>query len=378
MTYTVTNTADSGAGSLRQTILDANAHAGLDYISFDIPGSGVHTIAPLTTLPNITDPVVIDGATQPGASCDAWPPTLMIELSGHQVTGSGHGIMLYTSNSLVHGLVIGDFAAGVLIDGGSYNQVSCNYIGLDPGGVEARPNTTGVWIGYGGHNIIGTNGDGVGDDTERNIITGNGFAFEIGGPGAEYNVIAGNFIGITAAGTPLVQTYTDGIKLADNAQYDRIGTNGDGVSDDLERNIISGLDGYGIAMYGANNAYNVVAGNFIGTDISGTIPIGNVTGVWVTSDAHHNRIGTDGNGNGFDSHEANVIAGNLEGIHLAGYVASIVIAGNFIGTDISNGLDLGNTYCGIAAAQRLSDLLVGTNYLNLAQIERQIIPRQTG
>ena len=55
-TFTVTNTNDSGAGSLRQAILDANAQAGTDTISFNIPGGGVHTIAPATPLPTITDP----------------------------------------------------------------------------------------------------------------------------------------------------------------------------------------------------------------------------------------------------------------------------------------------------------------------------------
>ena len=62
--FTVTNTNDTGAGSLRQAILDANALSGLDTISFSI-GSGVQTISPLTTLPTITDPIIIDGTTQP-------------------------------------------------------------------------------------------------------------------------------------------------------------------------------------------------------------------------------------------------------------------------------------------------------------------------
>ena len=43
-TFTVTSTADTGAGSLRQAITDANNHAGSDTIAFDIPGSGVQTI----------------------------------------------------------------------------------------------------------------------------------------------------------------------------------------------------------------------------------------------------------------------------------------------------------------------------------------------
>src|SRR6266436_9118043 len=67
-TFTVTNTNDSGAGSLRQAILDANNNPGLDTIAFNIPGPGVRTISPTSALPTVTDPVIIDGYTQPGAS----------------------------------------------------------------------------------------------------------------------------------------------------------------------------------------------------------------------------------------------------------------------------------------------------------------------
>ena len=75
-TFTVVNTNDSGAGSLGQAILDANANAGADTISFNIPSSDpncsatthVCTIRPASELPHITDPVIIDGYTQPGTS----------------------------------------------------------------------------------------------------------------------------------------------------------------------------------------------------------------------------------------------------------------------------------------------------------------------
>jgi hypothetical protein len=67
-TFTVTNTDDSGPGSLRQAILDANASAGFDTIAFDIPGGGVHTITPLSALPVISESVLIEGYSQPGAS----------------------------------------------------------------------------------------------------------------------------------------------------------------------------------------------------------------------------------------------------------------------------------------------------------------------
>src|SRR5215207_2961588 len=109
-TFTVTNTNDSGAGSLRQAILDANATAGLDTISFSI-GSGVQTISPLTTLPVITDPAIIDGTTQPGFS-----GTPIIVLNGTSVTtGSGVGLWIDAGNSTVSGLAIGNFTNGPAI-----------------------------------------------------------------------------------------------------------------------------------------------------------------------------------------------------------------------------------------------------------------------
>ena len=66
--FTVTNTMDSGLGSLRQAILDSNTMAGADDIAFNIPGPGPHTIAPTSALPFISDPVTIDGYTQPGST----------------------------------------------------------------------------------------------------------------------------------------------------------------------------------------------------------------------------------------------------------------------------------------------------------------------
>src|SRR5438067_11827020 len=67
-TFTVTNTANSGAGSLRQAIINANGHVGADVISFNISGTGLHTITPQTGLPIISDTVTIDGYTQPGSA----------------------------------------------------------------------------------------------------------------------------------------------------------------------------------------------------------------------------------------------------------------------------------------------------------------------
>src|SRR2546430_12805199 len=64
-TFTVTSAADTGAGSLRQAILSANATPGVDTIAFRI-GTGLQTIAPLSALPAIKDPLTLDATTQPG------------------------------------------------------------------------------------------------------------------------------------------------------------------------------------------------------------------------------------------------------------------------------------------------------------------------
>ena len=89
VTFTVTNTGDSGAGSLRQAILDADASPGGDLIAFAIPGSGVQTIAVATALPAITEPVAVDGYTQPGAVPNSNPYFTNAVLRIELVRGAG-------------------------------------------------------------------------------------------------------------------------------------------------------------------------------------------------------------------------------------------------------------------------------------------------
>src|ERR1700681_3083255 len=93
-TFPVTNTNDTGSGSLRQAINDANGHAGLDTISFNIPGSSAHTIPPVTQLPSITSPVTLDGYTQTGSSVNTHAngdnAVLLIEINGATLGGNGN------------------------------------------------------------------------------------------------------------------------------------------------------------------------------------------------------------------------------------------------------------------------------------------------
>src|SRR5215467_9192063 len=137
--FTVTNTNDSGAGSLRQAILDANTMGG-GTIAFNISGAGVHTISPLTALPAITKTVTIDGYTQPGSSANINPPTqgikavILIELSGAMAPlGSNFsGLTLNADNCTVRGLVINSFQHDAIDALSNGNVITGNFVGTDP------------------------------------------------------------------------------------------------------------------------------------------------------------------------------------------------------------------------------------------------------
>ena len=109
-TFDVTDTADSGSGSLRQAILDSNAAtAATNTIDFAIPGNGVQTISPLSALPPITQAVLVDGWSQPG-----YAGTPLIQIDGSQA-GNSDGLTITGSNATVRGLDIGGFAQGAAI-----------------------------------------------------------------------------------------------------------------------------------------------------------------------------------------------------------------------------------------------------------------------
>src|SRR5436309_775386 len=153
--FTVTNTNDDGPGSLRQAILDANANPGLDTINFNI-GSGVQTINVGSTigvgLPAITDPVVIDGTTQPG-----YAGSPLIELNGTSVGLNQPGLYITAGSTTIKGLVINRFNShGILLESAGGNIIAGNYIGTDVNGTADLGNFGhGVFIASGANNTIG-------------------------------------------------------------------------------------------------------------------------------------------------------------------------------------------------------------------------------
>ena len=263
--FVVTNTNDTGAGSLRQAIVAANGTAGTDTITFDIPGSGVHTISPLTPLPVITEAVTIDGYSQPGASEStvgfgvAPDAHLLIELSGDAVESPGPvpaGLELRGPNSTVKGLVInGDFQDGILIAGASAsgNTIRGNYIGTDPTGMTSN----GV-LGF-GVDIQGASTNVVGGTTaaERNVISGNGVEAGAGvriiGSTATENAVRGNVIGLSANGR---------LELPNRVGVDVAGAASDNdVGSTFPSNWIAGNTQDGVRISASGNR---VQGNFIG------------------------------------------------------------------------------------------------------------------
>ena len=160
----------------------------------------MQTIQLLSPLPAITNPVLIDGFSQPG-----YAGTPLIELNGSQA-GGGDGLTITGSGVTVRGLDIDSFSQGAGIHltgtGATGDWIYGNFLGTDPTGTQAEPNDYGVEIdGGASDNLIGTNGDGVNDAAERNLISGNLFAgVWINGQGTDGNAVAGNFIGTSVTG----------------------------------------------------------------------------------------------------------------------------------------------------------------------------------
>ena len=134
-----------------------------------------------------------------------------------------------------------------------------------------------------------SDGDGVGDAIEGNLISGNLYGVVVEGLGTDNTVIAGNHIGTNDAGAAPLANIAAGIKLSPTAGPTRIGTNADGTHDDLERNVISGNLGWmGLMIQNASD--NVVAGNYIGTAANGTTALPNVgNGMDVKAGSQRNR-----------------------------------------------------------------------------------------
>ncbi|MCB9450499.1 MAG: CSLREA domain-containing protein [Anaerolineaceae bacterium] len=221
-TYTVNTTADPGDGvcnitecTLREAIEAANANVGFtDTIAFNIPGSGPHTIQSTSALPTITDPVIIDGWTEPD-----FAGSPVIEIDGSLIGTPANGLWITAGSSTVRGLVINNFLfAGIAISNHNNNVVEGNVIGLDVNGTTAQGNRDGVYIYESTGNLIGGT-----TATSRNVIAGNTDDGVNLGTNANANIIQGNYLGADVTGTNGPGNSGDGIKISATANNNTIG-----------------------------------------------------------------------------------------------------------------------------------------------------------
>lgn len=354
--FTVTNTNTSGAGSLAQAITDANSTAGADTIDFNI-GTGLQTItlgSAVEALPEVTEQVTIDATTQPG-----FAGTPLIDLNGN--FKDANGLTFNAAGCTVKGMIFRNFGAtssptvpghGVVLAGSGGHKVELCWIGLDNTGVSQNRNRgSGVEITT-ANNTVG------GDSTKRNVISGmtqTGRAgVNINGASATGNIVAGNYIGLNAAGTGRLTgdvSNNSGVRVTD-AAGNTIGGTAAGAG-----NVISGSSIQNILITGVTSTGNQILGNYIGTNATGTAaPSGAV------SSGHGIRIESPNNtvGSATASGRNIISATGAKGILITGTDADgNTVIGNYIGTDVTGSADLGNASTGVTMSAGASGNTIG-------------------
>ena len=261
---------------------------------------------------------------------------------GTIIGGSVSGARNVISGNAVDGIIIdGETATGTIILG--------NYIGVDADGTGALANTgAGILMTAGGGAVIGGT-----NPAERNVISGNdSVGIHLIGTSSSGNMIFGNLIGTNASGTSAIGNSRTGIWI-NNSSDNMIGDSGDSL------NVISANGsasdhpgGMGIYIEGSDATGNDIRGNYIGTDLSGTAPLGNSRlGIGINNGVS-NYIGGTSTGSG------NLICANgFIGIRVYGTNANDNwIQNNYIGTNFTGSTILGNLFHGISIVDA-----VGTN-----------------
>jgi CSLREA domain-containing protein len=401
LTFTVNTTDDVNDAvpdpahfSLREAILAANSHPGADIIRFDLPNLD-RTISPLSPLPDITDPVTIDGTSQPG-----YQGLPLVELDGSLAGPGADGLRITGGGSIVRGLVVhgfrqdpvnGGFGGNeITLQSGGGNLIEGNFLGTDVTGTSGQPNQlAGLFIHDSPDNVIGgttaqarnvilnillIGSNATGNRVEGNYIdtdvtgtallmssrgldieapantiggleagAGNVIAGGVSIFGGNSNVVQGNLIGTDFTGTVFL---TGELQIGSGGSHNLIGG-----TTAAARNILAG------GVFIASNA-NQVQGNYIGTDITGTValhgkepvvgdPSGGGNGVIITGLA--NTIGGDTPGAG------NLISGNpASGVYLFTSAANNSLEGNRIGTDVTGTKPLGNSFDGVRCTGRFN------------------------
>ncbi|UCD95658.1 MAG: right-handed parallel beta-helix repeat-containing protein [Candidatus Zixiibacteriota bacterium] len=380
---TVTNLDDSGAGSLRWAIEQANTSPGSDSIDFSVSG----IINLVSELPDLTDNwTKINGGTAPGGDNS-------IVLNGTGLAGAT-GLTLNSPNNIIHGLTLVNWESPCILVNGNNNTVTRCHINVNEAG-DTRQAEGGYGISVtGDYNVIG----GC-DPYYRNVIACSDDGAGIFISGGKFNEVKGNYIGLTAGGDELPgppSGFTYGIWL-NNADSNIVGDTA------CYANYIVGASS-GINVF--NGICNAIANNVLGLAVNLTDTIPNNDGVNLAGICKHNRIGPEniiagcvvhgiyfpigvdsnfiqgntiaGNGNngiiltsgpvhnligGRNAGEGNIIINNShDGIYIFGNSDSNQVIGNRIGGDVNNQSD-GNGYNGISIEMNCDNNLIDSNII---------------
>jgi len=344
-TLTVTNTNDSGPGSLRQAINDANSSSAADMISFNISGGGPVQIVPASSLPPLVYPTTLDGTSQPGYS-----GTPLIEINGANAGSAGIGVRVggNGSNSTIKGFVIDRFGdKGIFIDRTVINvTITGNYIGTTVNGAGRAGNGEGI-------GILNASNITVGGTTaaSRNIISGNALhgiviTQDTFGGTAANNTITGNYIGTDVTGTLAIPNTFDGILINDSPNNIIGGTTGTtpGGACTGACNLISGGSGNGVGLWHSGTFGTSIQGNYIGTNVTGTAGISNGNIGVEINETRNNTVG------GTTPAARNILSGNLgAGVFITGQSSTAnIVEGNYIGTNAAGNAAIPNAKMGIS------------------------------
>ncbi len=333
--FTVTNTNGDGAGSLAQALRNANTNPGLDQINFNLPGNPPFTLSGL--LPVITDPVVLDGTTQPGY---AGTPLIALSGCGAQAPGSPANLVITAGNSTVRGLSIrncnfrGSFSQqgyGIFLGERGNNLIEANYIGLNRSGDCAlnqgncpTGNFTGLRIENSANNLIGGT-----TTAARNLISGNIIGISL--LQSSDTRVQGNYIGPDLSGTKLIAS--DFGLMVEGGNNNVVGGVAAGA-----RNLFSGIR---IVALGLSSCSGCLAqGNYFGTDPTGTKLNANINnGDLGAGGAPGILIG------GTTPAARNVLTGTL------GISDAVLVQGNYLGVNATGNESFGEFYGGQGGIQ---------------------------
>jgi hypothetical protein len=323
--------------TLRDAVGLANFHGG-GVVAFNLP-AGQTTINLLGVLP-LTAPITIDGSTQPGFN---GKPVVVLD---GVIAGINDAIDIHSNGSTVRDLVFNDYFGSDIAIYGNNNTIQGNFIGTDASGTAPEVNEANQIVVEGAHNTIGGT-----TAAERNVISGDpGYnvpAVVLYLSGATGNIVEGNYIGTDLNGTKIVGNAGTAIWITGGASNNTIGGTVSGAGNVISGNVNSSAGQSGgftvVQIDGKGTNANVVAGNFIGTDSTGKVALGNGgAGVLIDGGAAMNTIG------GTTTGARNVISGNKsDGIDVVTGSTKNVVEGNYIGITSLGSAPLANAKAGV-------------------------------